>query len=63
MPSEHDGRCKNCKWWEFGYCGRENTIGALFEIVATAADDHGLTTALKTSPDFGCVQYEAHADH
>ena len=54
--------CKTCKWWKQGECDFVNTIHASnpetrFEIEATAADDHGLESELRTGPNFGCIHH------
>ncbi len=50
--------CKNCVFWDEGYCDKEDSSDALFSIEVKVADDHGLYARLKTMPDFGCVQFE-----
>lgn len=59
--------CKDCKWWgrtHANVCGKIDTLFAvenpmrMFEIEATAADDHNLRAHLVTGPDFGCIQFD-----
>ena len=67
------GNCKDCKFWEEHQDGRKewNTCEAAdwveygdvigesdIAIYATALDDTGLMTGLKTGPMFGCVKFQ-----
>lgn len=61
------GHCKDCKWWrsddkECRAIGEESNqyyepLGNDFVLYVRVTDDHGLETALKTGPMFGCVQF------
>jgi hypothetical protein len=65
------GRCRDCRWWDASDLGRSNPrartaclkveqreTGAftIDKITAVYVGDH---VALLTTPDFGCVQFEA----
>jgi hypothetical protein len=53
--------CRDCKFWDSdGSCGRVDQWRSpvVFEIEDTVDDDSGLTTLLKTGPDFGCVLFQ-----
>ncbi len=55
--------CKTCHWWGRDYDRCCSLVDAYppgshsFEIIATVADDHNLTTRLATGPEFGCVHH------
>jgi hypothetical protein len=60
------GKCKNCKWWgkyQDRVCDMVdhdyNTDDTAFEIDVTADDDQGLSVALITGPEFGCIFFES----
>jgi hypothetical protein len=52
--------CSTCYWWRDGFCdivGDDDQSPKLFEIVVTVVDDYGLSSKLRTGPDFGCVHH------
>jgi len=67
------GNCKDCKYWEshtdiwkkswntcefVDWVDYEQKIGDdTFAIYASASDDSGLKTGLKTGPMFGCIKF------
>ena len=59
--------CRNCRHWTSkGYCDFIDTIQGErvadttgCQIIATVHDDYGLTTALKTAPNFSCPSFQA----
>lgn len=60
---ERPRRCETCRWWERaenedrrGRCHRTEVPGRLFSI---GLKDPNAESALLTSFDFGCVQWEA----
>lgn len=59
--------CRNCRnWTSKGYCEFIDTIQGErvadttgCQIIATVHDDYGLTTVLKTAPNFSCPSFQA----
>lgn len=60
------GICKDCKFWRNKECIIARYVdreGRLlrddFGIYVYARDDSGLTYALRTGPEFGCVRFQS----
>lgn len=65
MPEPVSGRCRDCRWWDgmpekfpeqFGDCKKSEQPGSL--MLGAESDISGERTIM-TSPDFGCVMFEA----
>ena len=62
------GRCKDCKFWGYmwkGCCDKVDHIPTPtkeFEIDYRVLDDSGMSTFLRTGPEFGCVLFEEKAN-
>jgi hypothetical protein len=59
-----EGRCRNCKWWEYygpGLVAERDGWGQCQRVWEDAAKfaPLGYSDGLITSPDFGCVDFEA----